>query len=138
MNCSTCGTVNRESARFCDNCGTPLAAEVPQNSNEPSWGVFYEWAGAWAIAQWFSATAEDAIDGLNEPTRGWVRGDSPGGNIATSRQSYLGLVRDADNGGLTIIEWCLVNWSDADGGKWVKGDAAPTPDGNTITLTSLE
>ncbi|HEV7951281.1 MAG TPA: zinc ribbon domain-containing protein [Glaciihabitans sp.] len=136
--CPTCGTENRESARFCDNCGTPLTAEVPQDSNESRWGVFHRWSGAWAIAQWFSPTGQEAIDGLNDPSKLWGRGDDPYSTISNSNQSYLGLVRESGNGPLVVIEWYLVNWSDADGGKWVKGDATPAPEGNSITLTSME
>ena len=29
MNCSSCGLVNREDARFCGECGAALAREVP-------------------------------------------------------------------------------------------------------------
>src|SRR5262245_26379614 len=29
MRCPSCGNENREGARFCDNCGTPLEAATP-------------------------------------------------------------------------------------------------------------
>ena len=29
MNCSNCGTTNAPSAKFCSECGTPLARECP-------------------------------------------------------------------------------------------------------------
>src|SRR3954452_2549738 len=35
VTCSACGGVNREGARFCDNCGAPLAASPPAREYEP-------------------------------------------------------------------------------------------------------
>lgn len=143
MNCQTCGTVNREGARFCDNCGTPLASQAPAaQADTVRWGIFIPWCGAWSIKGWFGSSPEDVLAALNAKGD-WYRGDNPELG-ETFKDLYLARVNDERNGeteddtDLGIAEWHKVVWTDADGGQWIKGDALPLPDGGKIVMTSLE
>ncbi|MGZ4353427.1 MAG: zinc-ribbon domain-containing protein, partial [Gaiellaceae bacterium] len=53
--CWSCGTENRETARFCDGCGAPLQAEQAVERRKVVTLLFCDVAGSTALGERFDA-----------------------------------------------------------------------------------